>query len=160
MIKPYYRELVHIMLRKSMYPAVDDNTWSLDDKEVFRCYRQDIADTFVYCYVVLNMEMMDVLNGKLNETLHKDNTNGSPQIIQWNEVETVLHAFSAISESIDAENVYLPKLMLTIKDIPFDCLNVKVLDTALEAVGKYQNATISFVTYSKYLRIVFFYNFR
>lgn len=139
MIKPYYRELVHIMLRKSMYPALDDSSWSLDDKEVFRCYRQDIADTFVYCYVVLNIEMMDILHTKLNEALHKGSTNGTHQAIQWNEVETVLHAFGAISESIDAENLYLPKLMMTIKDIPFDNLNVKVLDTALEAVGKYHN---------------------
>lgn len=138
MIKPYYRELVHIMLRKSMYPALDDNTWSLDDKEVFRCYRQDIADTFIYCYVVLNIEMMDILNTKLNEALHKGTSNGSLQNIQWNEVETVLHAFGAISESIETENLYLPKLMKTIKDIPFDNINVKVLDTALEAVGKYK----------------------
>lgn len=119
-----------------MYPASDDN-WSLDDREIFRCYRQDIADTFIYCYVVLNIEMMDILNTKLNEALHKGSSNGSSQSIKWNEVETILHAFGAISESIESQNVYMPKLMKIINEIPYEKFNVKVLDTALDTVGKY-----------------------
>lgn len=138
MIKPYYRELVKIMMRKSMYPPTEGNSWSLDDKEVFRCYRQDIADTFVYCYVVLNTEMMEILNTKLDEALHKGDINRSTQSIQWNEVETVLYAFAAIAESIDSENLYLPKIMKTIKEIPFDRFNFTVMNTALEALGKYK----------------------
>ncbi|KAJ8931893.1 hypothetical protein NQ314_015162 [Rhamnusium bicolor] len=137
MIKPYYRDLVCVMLRKSMFPSIDDNSWSLDDKEVFRCYRQDIADTFIYCYVVLNLEMLDMLNTKLTESLQKNDTNGIAQPIQWNEVETVLHAFGAIAESIEYENLYLPKLMVTIKHIPFNELHTKVMATALETVGSY-----------------------
>ncbi|KAJ8920238.1 hypothetical protein NQ315_011899 [Exocentrus adspersus] len=134
MAKPYYRNLVCILLRKSMFPALDDNRWSLDDKELFRCYRQDIADTFMYCYVVLNLEMLDILNAKLNEALQKDNAN---QPIQWNEVETVLHAFEAVAESIEYENLYIPKLMVIIKSIPFSELPVRVMATALETVGSY-----------------------
>ncbi|XP_018575465.1 importin-13 [Anoplophora glabripennis] len=137
MIKPYYRDLVCIMLRKSMFPNVDDIRWSLDDKELFRCYRQDIADTFMYCYVVLNLEMLDILNTKLVESLQKDSSNGITQPIQWNEVETVLHAFGAVAESIEYENLYVPKLMVTIKSIPFNELHTKVMATALETVGAY-----------------------
>ncbi|RZC40401.1 importin-13, partial [Asbolus verrucosus] len=139
MIKPYYRDLVCIMLRKSMYPLNEDGDWSLDDKEVFRCYRQDIADTFIYCYNVLNLEMLDILNSKLIEALHKNNTTGVPPPIQWNEVETCLHAFGAIAESIELENLYLPKLMITIKDIPFGDLHKKVMASALETVGSYSD---------------------
>nr|CAH7738201.1 unnamed protein product [Callosobruchus chinensis] len=137
-VKPYYRDLVCIMLRKSMYPTIDNSAWSLDDKEVFRCYRLDIADTFMYCYVILNLEMLDLLNTKLNEALKKDCTNGiSPQTIQWTEVETVLHAFGAVAEGLEYENLYLPKLMQTIKSIPFNELNSKVMTTALHTVGAY-----------------------
>ncbi|XP_050507704.1 importin-13 [Diabrotica virgifera virgifera] len=133
-VKPYYRDLVCVMLRKSMFPVVDDNNWSLDDKEVFRCYRQDIADTFMYCYVVLNLEMLDILMTKLTEALR---TNNSSVPVQWNEVETVLHAFGAVAESIEYENLYLPKLMTTIKNIPFNELHIKVMATALETVGAF-----------------------
>ncbi|EFA09709.1 importin-13 [Tribolium castaneum] len=139
MIKPYYRDLVCIMLRKSMFPLNEDGDWSLDDKEVFRCYRQDIADTFIYCYNVLNLEMLDILNSKLIEALHKNNTSVVPPPIQWNEVETCLHAFGAIAESIELENLYLPKLMVTIKEIPFTDLHKKVMASALETVGSYSD---------------------
>lgn len=119
-----------------MFPSIDDVRWSLDDKELFRCYRQDIADTFMYCYVVLNLEMLDILNAKLIEALQKDGSNGITQPIQWNEVETVLHAFGSVAESIEYENLYVPKLMVTIKSIPFNELHIKVMATALETVGK------------------------
>ncbi|KAF7279174.1 hypothetical protein GWI33_007585 [Rhynchophorus ferrugineus] len=109
-IKPYYRDLVCILLNKSMLPSAEDSSWALDDKEVFRCYRQDVADTYIYCYNVLNLEMLDILSTKLDE---------------------------AIAESVVLENLYLPKLMTTVKQIPFGSLNVKVLATALETVGAY-----------------------
>lgn len=133
MIKPYYRDLVCVMLKKAMFPTVQDNSWSLDDKEVFRCYRQDIADTFMYCYNVLNLEMLDILSCKLDESLQ----NSQNAQIQWNEVETCLHAFGAVAECIENENLYLPKLMLTLKTIPFNDVHVKVLATALETVGSF-----------------------
>lgn len=140
MIKPYYRDLVCIMLRKSMYPPSEDSDWSLDDKEVFRCYRQDIADTFIYCYNVLNLEMLDILNGKLLESLRKIDPPGSATApIQWNEVETCLHAFGAIAECIEMESLYLPKLMMTINEIPFGDLHKKVMASALEMVGSYSD---------------------
>ncbi|KAH1009274.1 importin-13 [Dendroctonus ponderosae] len=136
MAKPYYRDLVCILLRKSMFPLLDDTSWTLDDKEVFRCYRQDVSDTYMYCYNALNLEMLDILTTKLNEVLNKENGNAFGQV-KWNEIETCLHAFCAIAESIEMENLYLPKLMMTIKDIPFNDLHVKVLNTALDTVGAY-----------------------
>lgn len=139
MIKPYYRDLVCIMLRKSMYPTNEHTTWSLDDKEVFRCYRQDIADTFMYCYNVLNLEMLDILNNKLCEALKTDGGGDNDIQIQWHEVETCLHAFGAVAECIELENLYLPKLMITIKTIPFTQLDKKVMASALETVGSYSD---------------------
>ncbi|CAH1165774.1 unnamed protein product [Phyllotreta striolata] len=129
-IKPYYRDLVCVMLRKSMFPIGEDDAWTLEDKEVFRCYRQDIADTFMYCYVVLNLEMLDILMTKLDEALRSETP-------RWNEIETVLHAFGAVAENVEYENLYLPKLMATIKGIPFGELHVRVMATALETVGSF-----------------------
>lgn len=133
-VKPFYRELTCIMLQKSTFPDAASG-WSLDDKEVFRCYRQDIADTYMYCYNVLNLEMLDILNLKLNEALGEalqDKT-------KWNRIESCLHAFSAIAESIDLENFYLPRLMNTLKDVPYSELNSKVLASAFDCIASYSD---------------------
>ncbi|KAF5307676.1 hypothetical protein FQR65_LT06731 [Abscondita terminalis] len=137
-VKPYYRQLVCILLRKSMHPSTwedsSNSTWSLDDKEMFRCYRQDVADTFMYCYNVLNLEMLDILQSKLLEALDECNRN---PVQHWNAVESCLHAFGAVSESTEWENLYLPKLMLAIKNISYRDLHIKVLATALDTIGAY-----------------------
>lgn len=133
-VKPYYRELICVLLRKSMFPTNEDKvTWSLDDKELFRCYRQDITDTFMYCYNVLNIEMLDILNVKLCEALQKCSNSTD----NWNLIESCLHAFSAVAECIEWENLYLPKLFETLNEIPYDKLHHKVLSSALETVGAY-----------------------
>ncbi|XP_074028652.1 importin-13-like protein cdm isoform X2 [Leptinotarsa decemlineata] len=134
-VKPYYRHLVCILLRKGMYPY-DDN-WSQEDQELFRCHRQDIADTFVHCYIVLNIEMLDILNTKLDEALRKTDEHGASRTIRWNELESVLHAYGAVAEGIESENLYIPKLMNTLGDIPFNEMNVKLMATALETIGDY-----------------------
>ncbi|XP_030761642.1 importin-13 [Sitophilus oryzae] len=137
MIKPFYRDLICILLKKSMLSWMDDTSWPLDDREVFRCYRQDVSDTYMYCYNVLNLEMLDILTSKLNEALCKETETGFVHSPEWTQIETCLHAFCAIAESIEMENLYLPKLMMTIKEIPYRDLNIKVMSTALETVGAY-----------------------
>lgn len=131
-IKPYYRQLVAILLQKANFPRDEkSSSWTLDDKEMFRCYRQDIADTYMYCYAILNLEMLDTLHTHLSEALAQ---------LSWPGIESCLHAFTAVAESIEMENLYLPKLMLALKDIPFAELsaqNKRVLCASLETVGAY-----------------------
>ncbi len=47
---PVYEELVNSLLKKSMY-SLNESSWTADQRESFRCYRTDIADTVMYCYV-------------------------------------------------------------------------------------------------------------
>lgn len=50
---PVYQELILILLRKSQYPH-DNSEFSSEDKETFRWYRQDVADTLVtFTYINL-----------------------------------------------------------------------------------------------------------
>lgn len=129
LIKPFYRDLVYILLRKGEYPLNETN-WSEDDRDAFRCYRTDISDTFLYCYNVLNLELLDMLYTRLVEILKKND-------YKWNELEACLHAVASVAECTETEHLYLPKLMVTIKDLPFDTLNNKVLATAITAIGNY-----------------------
>lgn len=119
-----------------MFPNDMNQNWSSDDRETFRCYRQDIADTFMYCYNVLNLEMLDILSTQLNDALQKCNVNGTINGNSWSEIETCLHAFSAVAESIEWENLYLPKLMTVLKEIPYAQLHSRVLNSALDTVGR------------------------
>lgn len=125
---------LQVLVKKSMYPDnTKSTTFSVDDKEMFRCYRQDVADTLMYCYNVLNLEMLDILNTKLNEALQACLVDNN----KWPYVESCLHSFSSISECIEMENLYLPKLMCTLKEIPYNNLHTNVLSSALDCVGAY-----------------------
>lgn len=93
-------------------------------REVFRCYRQDVADSYVYCYNILNLEMLDILQYKLDDALRK--IGGGEAGEHWPLIETCLHAYEAIAESIEWDNMYLPKFIQTLRDIPYATLHNKV----------------------------------
>lgn len=99
----------------------------------------------IYCYNVLNVELLDILNRKLTEAIVKCKDNGRIVSENWPYIETCLHAYYAVAESIDYEDVYLPKLMLILKDIPYQELHTRVLAMALDTFGKllqqYQSET-------------------
>lgn len=45
---PVYSSLIQVLMRKVQYPADDVlNSMTAEEKEQFRCYRQDISDTVV-----------------------------------------------------------------------------------------------------------------
>ena len=50
---PIYEELVNALMRKAMY-SLSESEWTVDQREAFRCYRTDIADTIMYCYVSIS----------------------------------------------------------------------------------------------------------
>lgn len=77
MIVPLYEHLATILVRKGQQP--DDSTldqWSSEDLESFRCYRQDIADTFVslldFCFIFgrINSNFLDVETTELLILIH------------------------------------------------------------------------------------------
>ena len=45
LFKPVYIKLVDTFIKKSLLPP--DTTLSSEEREMFRCYRQDICDTYV-----------------------------------------------------------------------------------------------------------------
>lgn len=89
----------------------------------------------MYCYNVLGSSLLELLNEKLNQAIEKCTDNGRIVLHNWPFIEACLHAYFAVAESIDYENIYLPKLMLVLKEIPYEQLHTKVLSTALDTVG-------------------------
>ena len=53
---PIYQMLVDSLLRKAMY-NLKESEWTPDQRESFRCYRTDIADTIMYCFNILRVRI-------------------------------------------------------------------------------------------------------
>ncbi|XP_054731579.1 importin-13 isoform X2 [Anastrepha obliqua] len=134
-IKPLYAHLTRILVRKSEQP--DENSidkWTSDDLESFRCYRQDISDTFMYCYDVLHEYILDILATVLDEIIAELQTNPT----QWTKLEACIYSFQSVAEHFGAEeSKQIPKLMRVLSEIPYNKMNEKLLGTALETVGSY-----------------------
>eukprot|EP00058_Branchiostoma_floridae_P005928 XP_002591416.1 hypothetical protein BRAFLDRAFT_119258 [Branchiostoma floridae] len=70
---PLYMNLVEIMLIKVQYPPDSEYaSWTAEEKEQFRCYRQDIADTLVYAFNLLRDSLLNFLFAMLSTILQQD----------------------------------------------------------------------------------------
>lgn len=134
-IKPLYSHLTKILVKKSQQPnEIELERWSLDDLESFRCYRQDISDTLIYCYEVLNEDILNITFGILQESLEAV----QKDIIEWPRLEACIFTFYAVAEHVPPiENVVIPKFISILSELPYKKLNTNVLGMALETVGAY-----------------------
>lgn len=134
-IQPVYAHLVKILVRKSQLPDESNiGKWNSDDLETFRCYRQDIQDTLLCCYDVLNNKILKILEETLDEGIAAIQEN----INNWPKLEASIHGFCAIAQQIESsEYEEIQKLMRVLNEIPYETMNEKLLGTALETMGAY-----------------------
>ncbi|XP_050597448.1 importin-13 isoform X1 [Bombus affinis] len=130
-LKPIYARLAQALLRKSTLPLTHSEAGDEDERELFRCYRQDVADALGYCYRVLGQDLLVLLGQRLSQTLNSSQ--------RWTEVESTLHAFEAVADSVGIEEShYIPALMdLVLSHIPYDHYPGEVLACACSTMGAY-----------------------
>ncbi|XP_068985300.1 importin-13 [Bombus flavifrons] len=130
-LKPIYARLAQALLRKSTLPLTHSEAGDVDERELFRCYRQDVADALDYCYRVLGQDLLVLLGQRLSQTLNSSQ--------RWTEVESTLHAFEAVADSVGIEEShYIPALMdLVLSHIPYDHYPGEVLACACSTMGAY-----------------------
>lgn len=106
---PLFSSLVDALLVKLQFPAwhIYLNEWSSEEKETFRCYRQDIGDTINYCYSFLkpvlirnlvthfHLSSKKLIEGQVGVTDVKLRDES------WQALEAVLFTFSVISDNLD-----------------------------------------------------------
>jgi len=131
--KPIFFSLINVLLTKARFPSDSDYaSWSLEEKEQFRCYRQDIGDTMMYSYSILCTDLLD----KLVDCLMGLGGEGKQEGDTWQNVEALLFVFSSVSESVPTdENVHIPKLFNILREIPF--VNSQQISTALNMIGSF-----------------------
>ncbi|RZF36601.1 hypothetical protein LSTR_LSTR007304 [Laodelphax striatellus] len=128
---PIFKDLVLILLRKCEYPR--DMELCAEDKETFRWYRTDIADTLVYCCNVLHESVLEILLSQLQLSMTSAKS-------AWQPLESCLFAFAAVAENTDEnESRYLPPFFAVLPTLPFDSLHLYVACTAMELVGSYSS---------------------
>lgn len=130
-LKPIYARLANALLQKSTLPSSQSESGDADERELFRCYRQDAADTLDYCYRVLGQDLLVLLGQRLSQPL------GNTQ--KWTDVESTLHAFEALADRVNTEEThYVPALMdLVLSHIPYDIYPGEVLACACSTMGAY-----------------------
>ncbi|XP_015189015.1 PREDICTED: importin-13 [Polistes dominula] len=130
-LKPIYARLANALLRKSTLPSSPSESGDADEQELFRCYRQDAADTLDYCYRVLGEDLLIILGRRLSEPL--DN----PE--KWVDVESTLHAFEALADRVGLNEChYIPALMdLVVYHIPYNLYPPEVLACSCSTMGAY-----------------------
>ena len=131
LFKPVYLKLVDTFIKKSLLPP--DTTLSAEEKEMFRCYRQDICDTYMYAYYVLKGDMLNHLEEHLKSGVVKIQNDPN----DWRYLEAVLHAYSSIAETVaENDNYYVPRFIQSIPQIPFSD-NIQLISVALTTLGAY-----------------------
>lgn len=132
-IQPFFFSLVEVLLIKVQYP--DDqmySSWTADELEQFRCYRQDIGDTMMYSFSILREPLLGYLYSVLASCVDKNQTS----TVRWQMAEGIFFLFGSVAESVDLEeSMFMPNVLNLIPKLPFD--NIKFISTALYMVGSF-----------------------
>ncbi|XP_022652405.1 importin-13-like [Varroa jacobsoni] len=96
-LQPVYEQLVKLMLRKSQLP--DPGTMDLDEKEDLRCYRQDIADCYMYIATMLPAPVFYFFISALDTAVAEYSETKNAKVI-----EACLFALNAIGDMADSED--------------------------------------------------------
>lgn len=91
-VRPLFAQLLTVLLHKARMP--EPSSLALDDAELLRCYRQDIADTTMHCYAVLGADCWP----RIAEALREAGTEPAAR-------EAVLHALLALADAAPASSV-------------------------------------------------------
>ncbi|KAL7639589.1 UNVERIFIED_CONTAM: hypothetical protein RMT77_010090 [Armadillidium vulgare] len=131
LFKPVYLKLVDTFLQKSLMPP--EGVLSSEEKEMFRCYRQDICDTYMYAHNILKGDMLACLENHLKDGVKRIDQDPS----NWRYLEAVLHAYSSIAETVaESDTYYVPRFIQSIPQIPFSD-NMQLVSVALTTLGAY-----------------------
>lgn len=132
-IKPLYKLLVPILLKKSAYPENIDE-WSKQNQDNFRCYRQDIADTCMYCYALVEDDLVNTLLNGLTYAVYDKQTIAT----RWRQIEAHMYAFLSIADKlVTSPNENVDKFLSIVYSLPFSTMNRRVSLTAMEIIGGY-----------------------
>lgn len=157
---PLIDSLLQVLMTKSRYPttAVYYKIWSEEQREAFRCYRQDICDIIGLlmqfpssCQRIL-VRLHDSLKQELAVMLQaKDDISLAEQ--SWQGFEAILLALRSIAEHVGYdENQHIPNVFGMLAQIPFNESHALLYCTAAEMIAAFSDWLY---THTSHLAIAF-----
>ncbi|GFY54023.1 importin-13 [Trichonephila inaurata madagascariensis] len=130
---PIFQTLLDAYMVKLRYPPENVyKQWKSDEKESFRCYRQDIGDSIMYCHNILRNAALANLMAHLDIATSTASSNPS----QWQYLEACLFALKEIAESVDIkENQFIPAIMTYLRNMPLQ--HIRIISAAMEVIGAF-----------------------
>ena len=152
LFNPLFQSLIGAFLTKVQFPPDDiyEKEWTNEDKESFRCYRQDIGDSFMYCYNILRVSMLSSLTihftlagNDLTSKLDNDNRKS------WQYLEAIIYTFGSIAENVDIEeSTYLPQIFNSLPKIPFHQVqSPRLMSTTMDMIAAYSEWIFNHTSY-------------
>ncbi|CAF3368377.1 unnamed protein product, partial [Rotaria socialis] len=127
--RPYFEYLIEVLILKGQLPA-NENIFTNEDKETFRCYRSAIIETMICMHNALDKRAMKVLLNRLLISIEQSQA--------WQMQESIVQLTGAVSECISPdENQDLPHIFSLLPKLKFS--NSLIMNTTLIVLGKYSS---------------------
>lgn len=127
-----WQALLEAFLQKARLP-LDDSTWSDEERDSLRCYRQDISDSLMYCYNMLRESLLATLAAHMelaSRALSREPAK------EWPFAEACVFALQAVAECVGVEQErYVAPLLA--KALPALQLHPRVTPTVLSCLGAF-----------------------
>ncbi|CAF3613583.1 unnamed protein product [Rotaria sp. Silwood1] len=129
LFRPYFEHLIEVLISKGKLPD-NENIFTYEDKELFRCYRSDIIDTMICMYNILGNRALEVLVNYLSISIEQNQS--------WQIQESIIQLIGAIYEYIPSdEDQVLPRIFLLLPKLNFS--NSIIINTTLIVLGRYSS---------------------
>lgn len=122
---PLVDTLLQTFITKAKYPSSMTyyQTWNDDQREAFRCYRQDLGDniSLIIQFPRSRLRILANLHDQLAQELTlMHQTNPSIGEVPWQGLESVVFALKSIAEAVPFdESKYVPKIFDNLCLVPF-----------------------------------------
>ncbi|CAF0734212.1 unnamed protein product [Adineta ricciae] len=127
--RPYFERLIEVLICKGQLPE-NDNMFTSEDKETFRCYRVDISDTMMCMHNVLGNRAIEVLANHLLIAVEQNQS--------WQRQESIIQLVGAGSEYVPLdENQVLPRIFSLLPKLNF--CNSSIINATLMVLGQYSS---------------------
>lgn len=142
---PLVDSLLQTLINKSQYPPSITyyRTWNDDQRESYRCYRQDLGDniSLIALFPRSRDRILERLHSQLDHELtlmvRGELTNGE---IIWQGFESIVFALKSIAESIPYDEAkYVPEIFAILSQVPFNESQALLYCTAAEMISAYSD---------------------
>lgn len=142
---PLVDSLLRILINKARYPSSTTyyQVWNDEQRETYRCYRQDIGDTIslIMQFPRARDRILTFLHDQLAQELNlMSQLNVDNGGMNWQGFESIMFAVKSISESVPFDEAdYVPKIFNLISQVPYSESHALLYCTVAEMISGYSD---------------------